>query len=31
MEARELAELNQPGNNHLDIHIRRMMSKIDQA
>ena len=27
MKSRELTELNQPGNNHLDVHIGRMMSK----
>src|SRR5213593_1499124 len=31
MKSSEFAELNQTSNNHLDIHVRRVMTEIDQT
>src|SRR5262245_41901567 len=31
MKSTELPELNQPRHNHFNVHVRRMMAKIDKA
>src|SRR6266700_6033918 len=31
MEARELPEANEPGDDLLDVHVRRMMTEVDEA
>ena len=31
MEAAELAELDQPRDDHLDVHVRRMVAEVDEA